>query len=104
MEIWDTLIVLSNDFAGASEILLAHLKIWLARFLQSRASKRPATTSQRSYQAIWREKKGSSLQTLRNNPPNNYIKMERRNDGNFLIARQISSPLRAKIAQGLITP
>jgi hypothetical protein len=60
--------------------------------------------SERSFPAIWREKKGSSLQTQCNNSSNNYIKMERRNDGNFLIARQISSPLQAKIAWGLITP
>ncbi len=51
-----------------------------------------------------REKKVPPLQTQRHNSSNNYTKMERRNDGNFLIARQISDALRTKISRGLITP
>jgi hypothetical protein len=44
------------------------------------------TTSQRSFPAIRRGKKVPPLQTQCHNLSNNYIKMERRNDGNFLIA------------------
>ncbi len=53
---------------------------------------------------FWREKKVPPLQTQRHNSSNNYTKMERRKDGNFLIARQISDALRTKIAWGLIAP
>ncbi len=62
------------------------------------------TTSQRSFPAIWREKKVPPLQTQHHNLSKNYIEMERRNDGSFLITRQISSALQAKIAQSLVTP
>jgi hypothetical protein len=53
---------------------------------------------------FWQEKKVPPLQTQRHNLSNNYTEMECRNDGNFLIARQISDALRTKIARGLITP
>ncbi len=60
------------------------------------------TTSQRSFPAIWRENKVPPLQTQRHNSSDNYIEMERRNDGNFLITREISSTLQAKIAWGIV--
>jgi hypothetical protein len=63
-----------------------------------------ATTSQRSSSNFLAEKKAPPLQTQRHNSSNNYIEMEHRNDGNFLIAQQISNALRTKIARGLITP
>ncbi len=53
------------------------------------------------FQLFGGEKKVPPLQTQRHNLSNNYIEMERRNDGNFLITRQISSALQTKIARAL---
>jgi hypothetical protein len=50
------------------------------------------------------KKKVPPLQTQCHNLSNNYIKMEHHNDGNFLITREISSALQAKIARVLVTP
>jgi hypothetical protein len=52
------------------------------------------------FQLFGGKKKVSPLQTQHHNLSNNYIKMEHRNDGNFLITQQISSALRAKNRSG----
>jgi hypothetical protein len=53
---------------------------------------------------FWQKKKVPPLQTQCHILSNSYIEMERPNDRNFLIAKQISDALRTKIARGLITP
>ncbi len=62
------------------------------------------TTSQRSSSNFLVGKKVPPLQTQHHNLSNNYTEMEHCNDGNFLIAQQISNALQTKIAWGLITP